>query len=162
MIPDFKTYIKESAWGEMRRRSAGKIIRKEDDIDLLDKFAFRDYLQSIYDCEKPYDISTDELGVDELNVCVFRTKEDTNFQYLTVHDYNTEPYITFNIKFKSFFEKNYNEFDVWEDVDETSGNDILVIRPKDDKDYTNSFFIKVLDFLLTYESKTLVKLLRKK
>ena len=37
-IPDFKTYISESAWGDMRRRSTGKIIRKEDNVDNMDKY----------------------------------------------------------------------------------------------------------------------------
>lgn len=30
MIPDFKTYIKESMWGDMRHRSSGEQTRKED------------------------------------------------------------------------------------------------------------------------------------
>ena len=32
MIPDFKTYIGESAWGDMMRRSSGEIVRKEDKV----------------------------------------------------------------------------------------------------------------------------------
>ena len=30
MIPDFKTYIKESTWGDMMRRAEGEVSRKED------------------------------------------------------------------------------------------------------------------------------------
>ena len=32
MIPDFKTYIKESIWSDIQDRSSGKIERKEDEI----------------------------------------------------------------------------------------------------------------------------------
>ena len=32
MIPDFKTYIGESTWGDMRKRSSGEMIRKENQI----------------------------------------------------------------------------------------------------------------------------------
>ena len=31
MIPDFKTYIKESIWSDIQDRSSGEIIRKEDE-----------------------------------------------------------------------------------------------------------------------------------
>ena len=36
MIPDFKTFIKESIWADMQDRSAGETVRKEDDIEHLD------------------------------------------------------------------------------------------------------------------------------
>ena len=32
MIPDFKTYIKESIWSDIQDRSAGETMRKEDEI----------------------------------------------------------------------------------------------------------------------------------
>lgn len=50
MIPDFKTYIGESAWGEMRRRSAGKIIRREDDVD---RFGYEEFFVYLTEHYKP-------------------------------------------------------------------------------------------------------------
>ena len=32
MIPDFKTFIKESIWSDMQDRSSGEIVRQEDEI----------------------------------------------------------------------------------------------------------------------------------
>ena len=32
MIPDFKTYIEESVWSDIQKRSMGKQVRKEDDL----------------------------------------------------------------------------------------------------------------------------------
>ena len=47
MIPDFKTFIKESIWSDMQDRSAGETVRKEDDIDNLDTYEFIEYLKKI-------------------------------------------------------------------------------------------------------------------
>ena len=48
MIPDFKTFIKESIWSDMQDRSAGETVRKEDDIDHLDYVEFFTYLTEHY------------------------------------------------------------------------------------------------------------------
>lgn len=48
MIPDFKTYIGESVWNDIRRRGNGTERKKEDDIDLLNIDDFCDYLKSRY------------------------------------------------------------------------------------------------------------------
>ena len=48
MIPDFKTFIKESIWSDMQDRSAGETVRKEDDIDNLDCEEFFVYLTEHY------------------------------------------------------------------------------------------------------------------
>ena len=39
----------ESAWGEMRKRSSGEQIRKEDDVNLLDLDGLYDYIKSKYE-----------------------------------------------------------------------------------------------------------------
>ena len=48
MIPDFKTFIKESIWSDMQDRSTGETVRKEDDIDNLDYVEFFTYLTEHY------------------------------------------------------------------------------------------------------------------
>jgi hypothetical protein len=48
MIPDFKTYIKESYWSEMNRRSQGVKMRREDDVNNLDNEDFYEYLKRRY------------------------------------------------------------------------------------------------------------------
>ena len=49
MIPDFKTYIKESIWSDIQDRSSGETIRKEDDINNLDMLGLLDYIQKKYE-----------------------------------------------------------------------------------------------------------------
>ena len=48
MIPDFKTYIKESVWGDIRRRGNGTDIKKEDDINQLNSTDFFSYIYFLY------------------------------------------------------------------------------------------------------------------
>ena len=49
MIPDFKTYIKESIWSDIQKRSMGKQTRKEDMIDnSLDFPELFEYIKTHY------------------------------------------------------------------------------------------------------------------
>ena len=38
MIPDFKTFIKESIWSDMQDRSSGEVVRKEDEFKSICEF----------------------------------------------------------------------------------------------------------------------------
>ena len=60
MIPDFKTFIKESIWSDMQDRSSGEIVRKEDDIDHLNYEEFFVYLTEHYQPKSKKDI--DKIG----------------------------------------------------------------------------------------------------
>ena len=48
MIPDFKTYIKESIWSDIQDRSSGETVRKEDDVDRFGYEEFFVYLTEHY------------------------------------------------------------------------------------------------------------------
>ena len=48
MIPDFKTFIKESIWSDLQDRSSGDVVRKEDDDSNKDIFDVEVYLKKIY------------------------------------------------------------------------------------------------------------------
>lgn len=49
MIPDFKTYIGESIWADIHKRSNGEQVRKEDSVNNLDMKEFCDYLKDHYE-----------------------------------------------------------------------------------------------------------------
>ena len=49
MIPDFKTYIGESVWSDIHRRSIGTTIRKEDSIDNMEFADFFVYIKDRYE-----------------------------------------------------------------------------------------------------------------
>ena len=48
MIPDFKTFIKESIWSDIQDRSAGDTVRKEDAINIFDCYELYDYIFDLY------------------------------------------------------------------------------------------------------------------
>lgn len=48
MIPKFKTYLNESVWGDLRKKSLGQEIRKEDTINNLSPKEMYNHLKTIY------------------------------------------------------------------------------------------------------------------
>ena len=77
MIPDFKTYIKESIWSDMQERGTGDIIKTEDitSINNMNKDQFYDFL-----CDRYKQISGENwfIGCFEsaISFPVFGTKDD--------------------------------------------------------------------------------------
>ena len=49
MIPNFKTYVNETYWSGMNRRSQGTLSRKEDSIDLMDENALYEHINDSYE-----------------------------------------------------------------------------------------------------------------
>ena len=63
MIPDFKTFIKESIWSDMQDRSSGETTRKEDDINCLDMLGLLDYIQKKYELSKEVMTLSSSIGI---------------------------------------------------------------------------------------------------
>ena len=148
MIPDFKTFIRESIWSDMQDRSAGKTVRKEDDIDLLDINEFCEYLKTIYKTNSDNDISVIKIeGNMYLTICLY---EDEYGYYRYIYydgDYiNTQLDVIKTLKCLLEFERKFSI--------KFNENDFVVncidIYPKDKAriPVTNKFFIEVLDFIL--------------
>ena len=80
MIPNFNTYLRESHWSEMNRRSQGIKVRKEDDIDNLNFKEFVQYLKDTYtvdDDSNFFAIGTfPTMGTDIINVSIPIEKKD--------------------------------------------------------------------------------------
>ena len=167
MIPDFKTYIKESAWGEMRHRSAGKQIRKEDDIDSLDRDGMYDYLISYYKVlPSPWTVyeikNSPEYGritvpISGNNNCTmyFDTKKYSNsLKKLTGKDWEYANFgqmvcINYTLPYsfqKGLLQKLEDKFTLKSDKERK--HIYYIVSPKDGSKITNSFFIEVIDFIL--------------
>lgn len=161
MIPDFKTYIGESTWGEMRRKSSGETIRKEDDIDLLDIDGLYDYIDTHYKQSakgdafgrKQVKVNDETLSVPVLMDYSGRDLPQT--LYLSIKCLNTETYISISPALKDWAPDLYNFLKyhfTLEDVINKQGNVIssqyIKIKPKDGSEVTNTFFISLIDFLL--------------
>ena len=77
MIPDFKTFISESIWSDMQDRSTGKIVRKEDDVNLMSEEDFCDYLNDNYICKDGYKIIYDDI-YKRIRTSILKNKQTTS------------------------------------------------------------------------------------
>ena len=176
MIPDFKTYISESSWGEMRKRSSGEIIRKEDDIDLLDIDGLYDYIDTHYKLsakgnafggKKQVKVNDETLSVPVL--MDYSGRDNPQTLYLSIKCLNTETYISISPILKNWAPDLYDFLKYhfsFTDVIKKQGNVItshyIKIKPKDGSGVTNTFFISLIDFLLErVKDRRICKLIEK-
>ena len=135
MIPDFKTYLKESIWSDMQDRGSGEIEKKEDDINNLSLEGLCSYLNENYTCRD--------------NNCIFcQTMDDT--LVLTVALYwslGSTGYLFYTGE--EIAGKLTHSYATSFDMDSTT------ISPKDKSiPVNNKFFIEVLDFFIDIVSKS--------
>lgn len=142
MIPDFKTFIKESVWSDIQDRSTGETTRKEDDVNLLDGEEFGDYLNSLYKIILPgWEIDYDDAN-DVIDIPVFtwdgpdKTKHLALFSYDVVNNVFYSESEAFTYLSPDFPYETY-EFD----------EDCLAINSKDGE-VNNRFVLDILDFII--------------
>ena len=63
MIPDFKTYLKESLWADVQSQASGDTVKKEDDVNSMDKDRFFEYLQDHYEYHMSSIQNTEKHGI---------------------------------------------------------------------------------------------------
>lgn len=177
MIPDFKTYIKESIWSDIQDRSSGETVRKEDDIDNLDMDEFYDYLNDHYEptLESSYKIRLYK-DISVILVPVFSSDgkhiSPSYINHIEIDfdpDDVTETKITMSSRCLSLMpdieKKLRDNFCVIDKMASPTRGKYICIYPKDGGEsaiVTNSFFIKVLDFLLEELEGKYTILLKKK
>ena len=147
MIPDFKTYIGESVWGDLRKRSSGEVIRREDDVNNLDADGLTDYLEKHYKPLNSFAIITNAGNIisvpiirDHTNSCIMfgcETKSVKMTNDIMDHVHGLLRVMENNFSIKTF-----------EGEDGTGEYKVYTILPKDGSEVTNKFFIEVIDFLL--------------
>ena len=147
MIPDFKTYIKESIWTDIQSRSAGKTIRKEDDINLLDETGLVNYMEKVY--MSPNDdlhIIGDRLNFGTIMISLFEI--DGKYYNIIYQKISTSnPEITFPVCPDSDIEDLLREH--YTVIRPPRYQDkIDYIKPKDGSKVTNKFFLEIVDFIL--------------
>jgi hypothetical protein len=162
MIPDFKTYIKESIWSDIQDRSSGETIRKEDDIDNLDFNEFYDYLKNTYDeldeilvigkYQTPgTDIMNISLPIEENDNTATPNLSNRMFLIQYIHgDLFMKPnkyfFRLYPRELQKTFEDKY-ELDPFE----------LEIIPKRSVEVTNSMCVEVIDRLLGMVENPILK-----
>ena len=148
MIPDFKTFIKESLWSDIQDRSSGNIVRKEDDIDLLDIHSLCDYMHNHYKCYIEDDIRVSNFDDEDwLVVCLYEDEVGYHkYLYYNGSSVNTQLDVLKTIDCLVEIKQNYSVRTFENDF----GVKCVNIYPKDMArvNVTNKFFIEILDFIL--------------
>ena len=148
MIPDFKTYLKESIWSDIQDRSSGDVVRKEDNLDNLDSKGMSDYIKKNYifingGYTKVIDFQNE---YDTLYVASFFSEKGGNM-YCLCYCYDTNVIFLNNlVKFE--YEKLFNMINEKFFVIETEN--VFEIYPEKNQKPSNSFFIKLLNMIIDF------------
>ena len=163
MIPDFKTYLKESVWGDIRRRAEGVQDRKENDIDLLDLEGLFQYMKDHYGLYDGLNITkyepTETLlipvfnkggtsGIYQLYVENFKDPEKKILELVSPRFISSDDllYAKIREKYKLLTPKyNYDKN--------------VIIAKDEHTPATNSFVLDVLDFIIDNITDTRYKIL---
>jgi len=161
MIPDFKTYIKESLWSDLQDRSSGDVIRKEDDIDLLDETGLVNYMEKIYISPND-DTHIICAALDHGSILASLFDIDGRYYSIVYKKISTnKPEITFPVCQESDIENKLSK--LYKVTRLKQYNDqIYKIEPNDGSKITNKFFLEVLDFILKEADGKYTILLKKK
>ena len=158
MIPDFKTYLKESIWSDMQDRGTGDMWKKEDDVNLMDHYQFAEYLLGRYKIKSKlhssnifYSKSSNELQVPILS-------KGTGWNSLLTMEYGRKNGVSFGgsvIKeFPEFYQQMNDNFVL--NKDNCKGYTSWYIYPKDGSKINNAFLVTVLDFIINTGEKYLI------
>ena len=138
----------ESIWSDMKDRSAGEEIRKEDDINLLDSDGLYDYINKNYKRIAPFAFITNIGGMLSVPIirgtvhsCVWYTLESEIKAVSIGDEMISQVDGLLNLLYDNFSIKEING----KHDDEYT---LYWISPKDGSEITNKFFIDVIDFLL--------------
>ena len=147
MIPDFKTFIKESIWSDIQDRSMGKTVRKEDDINLMSGEDFCDYLNDNYIGKYDQEIIYDDISK---RIIISILKKFANVRYSIIYSYKSNT-ITMNDEVESIcpelckkIKENFKVDKEYVNINYTK----FIISPSDGSECTNRFFVDVLDFII--------------
>ena len=150
MIPDFKTYIKESIWSDIQDRSAGETVRKEDDVNLLDSDGLYDYINKHYKRIAPFAFITNIGGM--LSVPIIRGTVHNCVWYSPESEMKAVSIGDGMISLvDGLLNLLYDNFSIKEINGENNDGEYTTlywVYPKDGSEVTNKFFIDVIDFLL--------------
>ena len=143
--------ITESIWSDIQDRSSGDTVRKEDDVNLLDRDGFYNYIMEHYktvteDVTGPYAIINSE-NADYINIPILEDETNTLYRVIIWHFNTDERYITIPLrKLFGVFVKLRDTFKLQSNEDRI--NPLFKVFPKDNKKVDNKFFLEVIDFII--------------
>lgn len=155
--------IKESVWNDIRKRGVGADVKKEDDVNLLDRDGFYEYLINHYNTyENSSDIYTirNSEAADTINIPFIETYDNKIYRVIMWNFdkdkmISSRPYITIPYRLGIFdggklFRKMSKEYILKELMDDRF-NPRYEILPKGivkKTEINNKFFLGVIDFII--------------
>ena len=176
MIPDFKTYLNESVWGDIRKKSLGKEERKEDDIETLSPRGLYEYILSYYRAcggvplKKSVRISPSDNVIE---VDVYERKHEKEGGFKLDLEFYSQGHKAVKLG-PDGLRSNLDMVDTWllnelKDFAEVKRfdadkfyNSYFLISPKDGSETTNKFFLRVLDYLIDAKKDSVREFLKLK
>lgn len=162
--------ITESIWSDMQDRSSGEKIRQEDDVNRLDIYGLKEYLENNYiKHEKSFRGNLDIIEIDNyddlpvLKVNMFTLdipKGGTSYLFMDIYlSYNKNKNMIYLSKHVGYLEdlpkfapnlykKLLKNFKVTKN---------FIISPKNTKEIDNLFFKEVLDFIIDNVDTSITK-----
>ena len=148
LIPDIEKMnnLKESIWSNINKRSEGNLDRKEDNTDGMNRDEFWDYLKCHYKT-KFMNINKMDMYPDEMDVIYVPVLHPENGGYFNLcigFEDNRCIYIPNGIKkyFAELYSKMYQDFSF------KPGEGVSYITPKNSDEITNTFFLKLIDYII--------------
>ena len=159
MIPNFKTYLKESHWSEMNRRSQGITARKEDDVNLMNDDMFFEYLIKRYwrPNEKIQDLDRDhysrefdkDIVVDPIKGCViYGSYKDGELKRIFI--------VYRDKKLEKMLKSYQGKFIFTPSKPGTTLNKRYYVTGKDDQ-VSNKLFVDLIELFLSYSKNETLK-----
>ena len=160
MIPNFSTYLKESVWGDLRKKSLGQEDRIEKDVNLMDFKELHDYILDHYDYPDEAYVTFKEpeegkFGI-EAYIMNLENSPDQDFyiEYTTEYtEYSKgKPAVVIPDNIPQYLPGIYKKMDAKYDLEEFTNETIfgmsyhISIKPKTGE-VNNRFFLELLDFL---------------
>ena len=159
LVEDKSKILLESIWSDMQDRSAGEIVRKEDD----NMEVFKKYLETHYELIDPYKefqmLSYNRIYT-SVGICAFAYKdEDDSLSLFWLNLHNDDGKYTLTINKTA---QKYNIFDLLKKeyiLKDAKTWDYIII-PKNKKT-DRKFFIEVLTFILSHIEYPEISIIRK-
>ena len=158
MIPDFKTFLNESIWSDMQERGTGDLERKEDEFDFIGGFKLYERLRKMY----KYTNVTGHIiayynntGLITVPLFVDEGMNIFNIDYF-VNSGKLSIYARWYDDARKIFMKLSKKYHIYH-----PNISIYHIEPFDG-DVTNTFFIEVVDFILSCVEPPYKKLIERK
>jgi hypothetical protein len=152
MIPDFRTYIGESVWADIHRRSNGAQERKEDDINSMDYEEFGNYILDNY--EFLYNDSLLSLickNGRDIGISIDFLKLDDNDNEVDYFIENGKKMVTVYDNVKELAPNLYDKLNqayILDNVVAQNFNQLLSIKPREKREIDNRFYLEIIDFII--------------